>query len=264
MSLPKNFENKVVLVTGSSSGIGEATALLFAKLGAKVVVNGRNPQTIANVSEKCQQISPKKLKPLQIVADVMKEEDNDRLIDETVAHFGQLDVLVNNAGVGGGNDHETLEEFDKFMQTNLRSVYQLCWRAMPHLQKTKGSIVNNSSICSLKPYPHSVSYCVAKAGLDMLTRWLGANWGPKGIRVNGVNPGQIDTNIWQGDTKMDPKEMEIMWKAVEQKYPLRRRGYPEDIAKAIVFLASDDSSFITGVNIKIDGGFMDSGAIVWD
>jgi len=192
---------------------------------------------------------------------VSKEQDVDRLMDTVVEHFGQLDVLVNNAGKGGGRADESLQELDTFYCTNLRSVYQLCLRAKPLLQKTKGAIVNISSINGLKPFPN-VSYCISKAGMDMLTRCLAMNWGPIGIRVNGLNPGQIDTPIWQESTDMTPEQINEMWKAVDLKYPIRRRGYPEDIAKSIVFLASKESSFITGVNIRIDGGFLDSPALI--
>jgi NAD(P)-dependent dehydrogenase (short-subunit alcohol dehydrogenase family) len=261
MSLNKNFDNKVVLVTGSNSGIGESTVILFSKLGAKCVVTGRNETKNFEVAKKCEEVSPHKYKALTVRADVGKEEDIDKLIDSVISHYGRLDVLVNNAAKGGGKESETLEEFDEYIRVDLRSVYQLCIRSLPYLEKTKGAIINISSITALKPYPN-VSYCVAKAGLDMMTRCLALNWGPKGIRVNGLNPGQIDTPIW--NDALDKEQIEAMWKGVDAKYPLRRRGYPEDIAKAIVFLASEDSSFITGVNIKIDGGHLDSASLIWD
>lgn len=118
-----------------------------------------------------------------------KEEDIDNLVKSVIDHYGRLDVLVNNAGAGfysNCSDPDSMQKFDKCMQVNLRAPFQLCWRTIPHLSKTKGAIVNVSSICGLKPYDHSVAYCVAKCGLDMLTRWLAVDCGPKGIRVNSV------------------------------------------------------------------------------
>lgn len=181
MSLSKNFDNKVVLVTGSSSGIGAATAILFSELGAKVVVHGRNEKKVSEIAKKCKEVSPKNfevnntiiisffsqvlnilnpkifynLKPLEVIADVGKEEDVNKLMDAVIGHYNQLDIVVNNAGRGGGNDHETLEEFDEFIETNLRSIYHICLRALPLLEKSKGVIINNSSLCSLKPVRHS-------------------------------------------------------------------------------------------------------------
>ncbi|CAG2115215.1 unnamed protein product, partial [Medioppia subpectinata] len=233
-------------VTGSNSGIGESTVLLFSELGAKVVVTGRDADKNQVVANKCQQISPNNYKPLTVVADLSKEHDGNKLMDAVIEHYGQLDVLVNNAGKGGGRPDETLQELDQYYNINLRSVYQLCLKAKPLLEKTKGSIVNISSINGLKPFPN-VSYCLSKAGLDMLTRCLAMNWGPIGIRVNGLNPGQVDTPIWHESTTMTSQQIHDMWKAVDMKYPVRRRGYPEDIAKAIAFLASKDSGFITVV-----------------
>jgi NAD(P)-dependent dehydrogenase (short-subunit alcohol dehydrogenase family) len=178
MSLSKNFDNKVVLVTGSSSGIGAATAILFSELGAKVVVHGRNEKKISEIAKKCNAVSPKSfevsnttiiisffsqvfnilnpkifynLKPLEVIADVGKEEDVNKLMDAVIEHYNQLDIVVNNAGRGGGSDHESLEEFDEFIETDLRSIYHICLRALPLLEKSKGVIINNSSVCSLKP-----------------------------------------------------------------------------------------------------------------
>ncbi|XP_054159633.1 glucose 1-dehydrogenase 2-like [Oppia nitens] len=261
MDFNMNFKDKVILVTGSNSGIGESTVLLFSQLGAKVVVTGRDKHKNELVANKCQQISPNNYMPLKVMADMAKEEDINRLIDSVVQHFGQIDVLVNNAAIGGGHPDETLEELDNYYNINLRSVYQLCTKAKPFLEITKGSIVNISSINGLKPFPN-VSYCISKAGLDMLTRCLAINWGPIGIRVNGLNPGQIDTPIWEASTSLSRQQIDDMWKAVDANYPVRRRGYPEDIAKAIVFLASKESSFITGVNVRIDGGFLDSASLI--
>jgi len=264
MAFNLDFTDKVVLVTGSSSGIGESTAILFSRLGAKVIVHGRSRSRVSDVALKCTQVSPKQYKPLEVISDVANEEEVDRMMDEVIAHFHQLDVVVNNAGLGGGESNASLKEWDAFMNTNLRSCYQISLRAYPLLEKSKGVIINNSSICSLKPFNHSVSYCVAKAGLDMLTRSLAVLWGPKGIRVNAVNPGQIQTPIWENATGLSKEERDVLWKAVCKKTPVGRQGFPEDIAKAIAFLAASDSGFTTGITMKIDGGFLDSPQLIYD
>ncbi|XP_054155742.1 3-oxoacyl-[acyl-carrier-protein] reductase FabG-like [Oppia nitens] len=268
MALTLDFTDKVVLVTGSSSGIGEATVIMFAQLGAKVVVHGRNRQNVAQVAAKCRDVSPKHYQPLELVADVANEQEVDKMMDTIIGHYdNQLDVVVNNAGKGGGESNASLAEFDQFMTINLRSCYQICLRAYPLLTRspTGGVIINNSSICSLKPFPHSLSYCVAKAGLDMLTRNLALLWGPQGIRVNAVNPGQIQTPIWENATGLTKEERDILWQAVCRKTPIGRQGFADDIAKAIVFLASNrDSGFTTGITMKIDGGFLDSADLIYN
>ena len=154
MSLSGNFENKVVLVTGSSSGIGEATVLLFAKFGAKVVVTGRNASNIAKVAQQCSKCSPHGLKALEVVADLTKDEDCKKLIQKTIDTFGQIDILVNNAGAGAFSsisDQKIMDVYEHIMKTDLRSVVYLTHLAIPHLEKTKGVIINISSVAGLKP-----------------------------------------------------------------------------------------------------------------
>ncbi|CAG2175835.1 unnamed protein product, partial [Oppiella nova] len=203
MAFNLDFTDKVVLVTGSSSGIGESTAILFSRLGAKVIVHGRSRSRVSDVALKCTQVSPKQYKPLEVISDVANEEEVDRMMDEVIAHFHQLDVVVNNAGLGGGESNASLKEWDAFMNTNLRSCYQICLRAYPLLEKSKGVIINNSR-------------------LDMLTRGLAVLWGPKGIRVNAVNPGQIQTPIWENATGLSKEERDVLWKAVCKKTPVGR------------------------------------------
>lgn len=154
MSTTRNFTGKVVLVTGSSSGIGATTAEEFAKAGAQVIITGRNARNLAKVGEKCLKVSPKGLKPLEIVGDVSKEEDCKRLIDSTIETFEKLDILVNNAGRGGRSaidDPKILEIFDGQMNVNLRPVIHLTHLSVEHLEKTKGNIVNISSFRGLRP-----------------------------------------------------------------------------------------------------------------
>ncbi|XP_054160317.1 glucose 1-dehydrogenase-like [Oppia nitens] len=259
MSATTEFIDKVVLVTGSSSGIGQTTALVFAKLGAKVVVTGRDQSRVDEVADQCKLLSPQKYETLKYVGDLGEDQSVNELMDLIVKTYNQLDVVVNNAGRGIDRTEPSLiKSFDDLHRVNLRSIYLICIKALPLLEVSKGVIINNSSICGLKPFPELLAYCVSKAGLDMMTRCLAIDLGPKGIRVNSVCPGQIQTPIFARYLGLNEFELEAMWRAVTEKYPLKRPGNTDDVAKAIVFLASNESSFITGVQLKIDGGFMDS------
>ena len=157
MSLKKDFSRRVVLITGSSSGIGAVTAEEFSKAGAQVVITGRDGQKLSEVGKECLKVSPKGLKPLEVVADVSNEEDCKRLIDSTINAFGKLDVLVNNAAMGAASsvtDPNILETFDRLMAINVRSVVTLTHHSVKHLEKTKGNIINISSIAGLAPVCH--------------------------------------------------------------------------------------------------------------
>ena len=157
MSVKRDFSGKVVLITGSSSGIGAVAAEEFSKAGAQVVINARDAQKLSEVGKQCLKVSPKGLKPLEVVADVSKEEDCNRLIDSTINAFGKLDVLVNNAGRGGMSsveDPKNLKTFDELMNLNLRSVVVLTQLSVKHLEKTKGNVINISSVAGLTPVSH--------------------------------------------------------------------------------------------------------------
>lgn len=184
-----DLSGKVIIVTGASSGIGAATATYLTQLGAIVVLTGRNVENLNKIGRECEAIG--KQKPLIIVADVTKTEDNLRVIDGTIKKFGRLDVLVNNAGKGqnGTIESTSLEQFDDIMETNLRSVYHLTKLAVPHLIKSKGNIVNVSSVAGTRSFANSLSYCVSKAALDQFTRCVALELAPKQVRVNSVNPG---------------------------------------------------------------------------
>lgn len=190
------FRDKVILVTGASSGIGAETARLLSKLGGKLVLVGRNQQRLEKVASDITEsdaagdctASERTVPPLTIVGDVTK--DAKRIIDQAIDHFGRLDVLVNNAGV---NVEETvmdakMEKFDHVFNTNVRSVIELTKLAVPHLEKTKGNIVNVSSICGMVPVYSSTFYSMSKAALDQFTKCSSNEFGKRGIRVNSVNP----------------------------------------------------------------------------
>ncbi|XP_054152629.1 3-oxoacyl-[acyl-carrier-protein] reductase FabG-like, partial [Oppia nitens] len=242
-----NFTDKVVLTTGSSSGIGAGIVKLFAQLGAHVVVTGRNATEIHSVADECQQLSPKKLKPLQVVADVSDDKQLTQLLDKTIESYGRLDVLVNNAGIGAVTpiiDPKFMSAFDKIMSVNLRPYVQLSHLAVPYLMKTNGTIISISSIASMAPSKLALAYDVSKAAIDMMTRVLALELGPN-IRVNTINPGVTLTKISD-----DPDYI----KEIIRLTPLKRMGLPDDMAQGVAYLASDQSSFITGANLVIDGG----------
>lgn len=178
-----------------------------------------------------------------------------RIISETVNKYNRLDVLVNNAGRGalGGIETTSLETFDSLMNLNLRSVFELTQQAVPHLISSKGNVVNVSSTASFLPYLDSLAYCASKGGLDQLTRCTALELGPKGVRVNSVNPGDIMTN-YHVPLGMNESEHKEYVEKYNKIYPLRRIGKPHEVAATIGFLASDMASFITGHCLTIDGG----------
>lgn len=164
-----SFNGKVVLITGASSGIGASTAIYFSRHGATLSIIGRNPENLSKTLEKCVKVAPANTpEPFLILADVTK--DSAKIINETVAKFGKLDVLVNNAGIARYNSIETssLEEFDEVINTNLKAVYHLTMLAIPHLAKTQGNIVNVSSLCGIRTLTNGCAYGISKAGLDQV------------------------------------------------------------------------------------------------
>ncbi|CAG2175086.1 unnamed protein product [Oppiella nova] len=247
----RNFTGKVVLVTGSSSGIGEGITKLFSILGANVVVTGRKEADVQRVAKEVQELSPKKLKPLEVVGDLTQTEFINTLISNTIKTFGKLDVLVNNAGSGSQNNitqKDVMQVWDQIFAIDLRAVVELIHESVPHLEKTNGTIIDISSFLALAPMAQTLAFGPAKAGLDMITRVLALELGAKGIRVNAINPGIIHTT----DTP-DPMTA-LIYEVGKKIAPLKRLGQPLDIAKAVAFLASSDASFITGANLVVDGG----------
>ncbi|CAG2111485.1 unnamed protein product, partial [Medioppia subpectinata] len=189
MSAVYNFSGKVVLITGSSAGIGAATAVGFARSGAQVVVTGRNPRRVSAVGKQCSDVSPNGLTALEVTADVSKEVDCKQLIDSTVKAFYRLDVLVNNAGFGlnaGITDSHFGQTLDQMFATNVKSTVVLTQLSADYLIKTKGNIINISSIAANMTVPNLTGYCITKSALDMFTKCMAAELGPKGIRVNAV------------------------------------------------------------------------------
>ncbi|XP_012060819.1 PREDICTED: tropinone reductase 2-like [Atta cephalotes] len=246
-----SFAGKVVLITGASSGIGAETAIYFAQLGASLSITGRNKHNLEKVAEKCG-----KSKPFIVTGDLVNENDVKNIIDSTIKHYGKLDVLINNAGIVEFSNIETpsLEQYDNIMNINVRSVFQLTALAVPHLTKTKGNIVNVSSIAGLRPLRNNLSYCMSKAALDQFTRCVALELASRQVRVNAVNPGVVQTNILR-NTGLSQEQVKIRFEQLKGMHALGRNGDSLEIAKTIAFLASNDASFMTGVTLLVDGGW---------
>uniref|UniRef100_A0A8D8KX64 3-oxoacyl-[acyl-carrier-protein] reductase FabG n=1 Tax=Culex pipiens TaxID=7175 RepID=A0A8D8KX64_CULPI len=248
-----DFKGKVVIITGASSGIGAATAKYLAELGASLVLTGRNIENLQKVGQECEATG--KGKPLLVVADVCIEDDNMRVVGETVKKFGKLDVLVNNAGKGvmGSIETTSLSQFDDIMNTNLRGLFHLTQVAVPHLIKSKGNIVNVSSVAGTRSFSGSLAYCISKAALDQFTRCVALELAPKGVRVNSVNPAVIITDF-QRRLGMDDPTYEAYLKHSDSVHAMGRVGRASEVAAAIAFLGSDAASFTTGSQLCVDGG----------
>lgn len=239
------------MITGASSGIGRATALLFAQNGARVIAVGRNEKELSGLRNDAKGTEGS-IKPL--LADVSETSQVDRLVSE-IDGFGRLDVLVNAAGIlkNGTVENTTLDDWDKMMNINLRSVFYLMQKCVPHLAETKGNIVNVSSVTGPRSFPGVLAYCVSKAAVDQLTRCSALELAEKGIRVNAVNPGVVVTNIHKRGG-MNDESYEKFLEHSKTTHPLGRVGEPAEVAELIFFLASDKASWITGATYEIDGG----------
>ncbi|ATZ63140.1 SDR family oxidoreductase [Acinetobacter bereziniae] len=245
------LKDKIALITGAGAGIGEATALLFADQGAKVIVADRDYDNAKKVAEKIG------ANAFAVAADVAKSAEVEVMVKAGVEHFGGLDILVNNAGFGTLGTVVSLEEdlWDSVIDVNLKGVFLCSKFAIPELiRRGGGSIVNLASTISVVGIPDRAAYVAAKGGVAALTRAMALDHANEGIRVNSVAPGVINSSYYDKMFK-EVEDPAAFKKGLEARSPLNKMGEPIDIANMILFLASDESTFSTGAMFTIDGGY---------
>jgi NAD(P)-dependent dehydrogenase (short-subunit alcohol dehydrogenase family) len=246
---------KRALITGGGSGIGRATAMLFSRQGAKVMVSGRRR---AELEETVRDMKGRGGAAAWVQGDVSARDDAERMVEESVATFGGLDILVNNAGVIVRNASVTavaIEDWERVLNIDLTGVFLVSRFALQHMVKAGhgGAIVNVSSVSGIMGDPNSAPYNAAKGGVNLLTKNMALDYASHGIRINSVCPGRVATPMPK--SRLKPGED---WERVLTQWgksiPLGRVGEPEDVAQSILFLASDEAAWITGTTLVVDGG----------
>jgi len=246
-------EGKVALITGGTSGIGRATAIRFAEEGAKVAITGRNPERGEQV---VQDIVASGGEALFIRSDVRKAEDCRQAVNLTLERFGRIDVLFNNAGVFHPKSIPdcTEEEWDETIDSSLKGAFLMSKYVLPSMiERGSGSIIHTSSGWGILGGDKAAAYCAAKGGLIVMAKAMAIDHGPDGIRVNCVCPGDVQTPMLHDDAEKRGMSWDD-YAAGAAERPLGRSGTAEDIADAVLFLASDESSFVTGDALVVDGG----------
>ena len=247
------FKNKVVIVTGSGSGIGETTAIKFAQEGAKVVIADIDAKSGETVSDK---INKSNGSALFIKTNVANFETVNQMVDITLNEFGSPDILINNAGINVFGEPLNMpdSEWKKAFSVDLDGVWFGCKAVLPHmLKKNKGTIVNVASVHGIQIIPNCFPYPVAKHGVIGLTKALAVDYASKGIKINSISPGYIDTPIVERFFKTKPNP-EAARKEAENHQPIKRMGTTEEIANTIMFMSSDECNYMIGANIIVDGG----------
>lgn len=243
-----SLKDKVVLVTGGSRGIGKSIAMQLAKAGAHVAFTyASSTEAAENVAKEIKELG---VKSIAYQADAVNTLRAIEVVEDVVKEFGQLDILVNNAGITQDNLllRMSEEQWDAVIQTNLKSVYNYSKAAIrPMMRQRKGSIINIASIIGITGNAGQANYAASKAGMIAFSKSLAKELASRNVRVNSVAPGYITTDM---TGKLDEKTLE----SIKSATPLGRAGNPEDVANAVIFLASDASAFITGETIKVDGG----------
>lgn len=249
----KGLKGKNVLVTGGSSGIGQAIAIRFAEEGANVAINYYRGQAGAEKTQQQIEESSPTVKSLLIQADVSSEDDVNRMFDQALAELGGVDILINNAGYQlSGPSHEIpLSQFTNVIATNLTGAFQCAQRAIAHMlaEEKSGVVINVSSVHEIIPKPGYAGYSASKGGMQNLTRTLALEYAPHGIRINGLGPGATVTPM--NAAWIDNPEKRAV---VESHIPMGRSGTSEEMAAVTAFLCSDDASYITGQTLFVDGG----------
>lgn len=247
----QDLKGKVAIITGAASGIGRAIALRYAQEGVHVVVNYHSKEDEAQ--KLVEAIKSYQVDALMIKGDTTNKNDMDKLVNETIQHFGAFHIFVNNAGIQSDIPSHTmsLEEFDKVIDVNLRGTFIGCQLALRHYMenKFKGVIINVSSVHEIIPWPHYAHYCASKGGVKLLTQSLALEYARVQIRVNNIAPGSVNTpiNAENFKTEQDKKDADLF-------VPLGYVAEPEEIANVAAFLASKESKYITGQTIVADGG----------
>jgi NAD(P)-dependent dehydrogenase (short-subunit alcohol dehydrogenase family) len=246
------MQGKRVIVTGASSGIGRETARLFIERGADVVLVGRRKSALEEIALAADSLPNK---ACVISADLADQAQAQACVERSDQLMGGIDILINAAGIlkGGRIEDTTLDLWDEMLNINLRSVFHLMRLVVPYLERSKGNIVNVSSVTGPRSFPGVLAYCVSKAGLDQLTRCAALELAAKGIRVNAVNPGVVVTRLHRSGG-MSEDAYAAFLEHSKTTHPLGRVGEAEEIAELIYFLASDRAAWITGATVSIDGG----------
>ena len=249
----KKFENKVVIITGGSGGIGSTAAKLFINGGAKVMLVDINEDALKDTVNELGNESA-----AYVVADVSDEQQVKKYVDETIKKFKKIDIFLNNAGVEGKViplDEYPLDEFNKVIDINVKGAYYGLRHVFPHMKKNGGSIVITSSVAGLAGTPNVLPYVTSKHGVNGMMKSAALEGAPHKIRVNTINPSPVDNRMMRSlEEGFAPGEAENAKTNFEQSIPLGRYATNEEVAKLMLFLAGDDSEFITGTVNPIDGG----------
>jgi NAD(P)-dependent dehydrogenase (short-subunit alcohol dehydrogenase family) len=254
--MSKKLTDKVAIITGATSGMGKGIAQRFASEGAFLILSGRNQERGEAL------LSELKQQPTRVIfvpGDISQPDGNQALVEAAMAHFGRIDILSLNAGILGlGSVKELpIATWHQTLNTNLSAIYYLCKYAIPEMLKSGGgNIIVNASIAAFKSFPNHPAYCASKAGAVALMKQMAVEYGPH-IRVNAICPGPVDTPMLWDSAAGFPDPATAVSDA-EKATLLQRLGQPEDIANLAFFLASDESSWITGTSINIDGGILNA------
>ncbi|MCP4364927.1 MAG: glucose 1-dehydrogenase [Planctomycetes bacterium] len=244
------LRGQVALVTGASKGLGRSMSMALAEAGADIVMVARGPVKLAEAEK---EVADMGVRTLAIAADVTVAEDVEKMVGQALAKFGKIDILVNNVGtfVGKPIVESTTEEWLDMINTNLTTTYLCCRAVGKHMiDRQRGKVVNMAAAIGALGARNASAYCASKGGVIQLTRALAVEWAKHGITVNAIAPGTMETEITKKMLE-DPK----VRKALEGKVPMKRIGYPSDLAGAVIFLSASGSDYITGQTMFVDGGF---------
>ncbi|MFX0556465.1 SDR family NAD(P)-dependent oxidoreductase [Maribacter sp. CXY002] len=249
--MTQKLKNKICIITGATSGMGKAIAEKFSSEGANIILSGRN-------AERGSKLATKLKRSVFLAGDVRDPEYNKALTAAAISNFGGLDILSINAGILGlGNVVDlSIDDWHKTLDTNLSSIFYISKYAIPYLEKNGGNILINASIAAFKSFPNHPAYCASKAASLALMKQMAVEYGPK-IRVNAMCPGPVETPLlWDSARAFDNPETAV--EKARESTLLKRLGTPEDVAKLALFMVSEDSSWITGTTMTIDGGIINS------